>query len=242
MNIPIGCFDPLLRAQYDKSRQPIVRAKSFRLRKFSVWKRRTSDDDVPEIASIKQKLKEKLKKGKKKFEAALETAAHKAEEVEVRQKSWWPEVLATPREKSFYQQPAISRAQPHQLQNKYHLCRRSLETPMIYKDVRKTPKGYQVRDRDATTELYNGDSHSFNEAVEPRELTMRSPPNKARLAPPGRRSACMDNVSRGWKGWAFHSPTVPFARSLIRSVSVEVQLYDLHDVQAYLARLCLRFK
>ncbi|KXH33976.1 hypothetical protein CSIM01_02311 [Colletotrichum simmondsii] len=192
--------DPLLRARYDKSRQPIVRAKSLRLRKFSVWKRRTSDDDVPEIASIKQKLKEKLKKGKKKLEAALETAAHKAKEAEVRQKSRWPEVLATPREKSFYQQPAMSRPQPRQLENKYHAEERE-ETPMIYEDVCKTPKGHQVRDRNAITDLYNGNSHSFNEAVEPRELTTRSPPNKARLVPPGRQPGCMDNGPHGWEGW-----------------------------------------
>ncbi|KXH60769.1 hypothetical protein CNYM01_04305 [Colletotrichum nymphaeae SA-01] len=191
--------DPLVRARYDKSRQPIVRVKSLRLQKYSVWERRTSDDDVPEIASIKQKLKEKLKKGKKKLEAALETAAHKAKEAEVRQKSRWPEVLATPQEKGFYQQPAMSRPQPHQLQNRYHAKERS-ETPMIYEDVCKTFKGHQVRDRNATTDLYNGNPHSFNEAVEPRELKTRSPPNKARLVPPGRQPGCIDKGPHGWKG------------------------------------------
>ncbi|KAK1517829.1 uncharacterized protein CCOS01_12086, partial [Colletotrichum costaricense] len=152
------------------------------------------------IASIKQKLKEKLKKGKKKLEAALETAAHKAKEAEVRQKSRWPEVLATPQGKSFYKQPAMSQPQPHQLQNKFHAEERS-ETPTIYEDGCKTSKGYQVRDRDATTDLYNGDPHSFNEAVEPRELKTRNLPNKARLVPPGRQSGCIDNGPHGWKGW-----------------------------------------
>ncbi|KAK1496722.1 hypothetical protein CCUS01_13301 [Colletotrichum cuscutae] len=159
--------DPLLRARCDKSRQPVVRAKSLRLRKFSASERRTSDDDVPS---------------------------------EVTFKSRWPEVLATPRDKSFYQQPAMVRPQPHQLQNKYHAEERS-EIPMVYEDVCKTPKGYQVRDRDATTDLYNEDSHCLNEALDPRELKTPSPPNKARLVPPGRQPGCMDNRPHGWKGW-----------------------------------------
>lgn len=193
--------DPVLRTRYDKSTQPVVRAKSLRLRRFSAWERRTSDGDaLPEVtfAGVKQKLKEKLKKGKERLEAVLETTAHKVKEAEARQKSRWPEVLATPQAESFYQQPAMPRPQIHQPQKQYYA---EEQTPTTYEDFHKTPKDYQVRDRAATTDVYTRNSHIFNEAVEPRELKMRSPPNRARLVTSGRQPGCMDNGPHGWKGW-----------------------------------------
>ncbi|OHE98175.1 hypothetical protein CORC01_06543 [Colletotrichum orchidophilum] len=82
--------DPYQRAQYDKSKQAMVKAmvkaKELRSRKLSEWESKPEELVPPEatFAGVKRRLKDKLKKSKKRLEAALETSAHKAQEAEAR--------------------------------------------------------------------------------------------------------------------------------------------------------------